>query len=192
MEEYSDAQLAKKSLENPEFFGEIVTRYQQKLDRFLYRIGALELHEREDLLQEVFIKVYKNLNDVDETLSFASWIFRIARNTFIDSFRKKSSRGKKIELNDEEAEIFWNTIPDNSINVEDDFASKQRKKIVESAIEKISGIQKEAIILFFLEEKSYEEISDILQKNKNTVATLISRGKKQLKAIIEKEYNFLI
>lgn len=189
MEKLSDYQLVQKSLESSEFFGEIISRYQDQISRFLLRLGAKENEQREDLLQEVFIKAYTHLNDVDETLSFSAWIYRIARNTLYDNFRKKESRGKKLEFNDEESEIFWNTIPDVSQDIEKDFDTHILQKFIREKVSNLPEIKRDIFILFFLEEKSYEEISDILQINQNSIATHISRGKKLLKNMIQSDKN---
>ncbi len=183
----SDYQLAQKSLKSSEYFGEIIARYEQPLSRFLFRLGAKEQEEREDILQDTFLKIYTHLEEVDKDLSFSSWVYRIARNTFYDVFRKKESRGKKIEFTEEESEIFWNTIPDFSQNIPENFEKKKRGEYIRKKISALPDIKKEIFILFFLEEKSYEEISDILKINQNSIATHLSRGKKMLKEMIERD-----
>jgi RNA polymerase sigma-70 factor (ECF subfamily) len=186
--EISDFELVQKSLQNPDFFGEIITRYEKTLDRFLFRIGAHEKEDREDALQESFVKAYKNLNEVDEDLSFSSWIYRITRNTWIDAFRKKKSRGQKLELSEEEEQIFWNTISDNNQDIEKNFQKKEVSELVKKALFHVPEKYREVLLLFFLEEKSYREISDILQKNENSIATLVSRGKAKLKEVITEKF----
>ncbi|MGB2790925.1 MAG: sigma-70 family RNA polymerase sigma factor, partial [Candidatus Moraniibacteriota bacterium] len=131
----------------------------------------------EDILQETFIKVYKNLNAFDGDLTFSTWIYHICRNTVIDSIRKKSSRPKTIGLDTEDfAHLFQD--PVNIIQTID--AQEQLKKIA-AIIESLPLIYREVLILKFLEEKSYEEIMDIVEKPKGTVASLINRGRKLLK-----------
>lgn len=187
--EISDYQLVQKSLESSEFFGDIIERYEEKLSRFLLRIGAQDQAEREDVLQEVFVKIYTHLHDVDEHESFSAWAYRIARNTWYDAFRKKSSRGKKIEFTNEESEIFWNSIPDVSQNIPGDFDKSILSHYMQEKIHLLPEIKRDIFILFFLEEKSYEEISEILKINQNSLATHLSRGKKLLKTMIENDKN---
>lgn len=187
----TDYAVAQKCIENSEFFSEIISRYEKKLENFLLRLGAKEAEEREDLLQEVFVKAYKNLNEIDEELSFNAWIYRVARNTLYDFFRKKSSRGTKIEMSEEESEIFWNTVVDENQNIPKEFDKKILQKFIREKIYQLPEKKRDIFILFYLEEKSYEEISDILKLNQNSIATHISRGKKLLKQYIEndKKYN---
>lgn len=153
-------------------------------------LGVKDKEDREDLLQEIFWKTYKNLNDFDEDLKFSSWIYRIARNTAYDFFRKIKSRGKKQEFTEEVYDLFWNQLMDSSQNVEEEFDRKKRKKIVASTLQKIPEKYREVLILLYIENKSYAEISDILQKKENTVATLISRGKEKFKHLFQQKFNF--
>jgi RNA polymerase sigma-70 factor, ECF subfamily len=72
-----------------ERYGEIIERYQGKLTAYLYRlIGSRE--EAQDLLQDVFIKEYKNLNSFDVARKFSSWIYRIAHNEAVNYIKRKS------------------------------------------------------------------------------------------------------
>lgn len=186
-----DYSLVQKTIKQPEYFSEIIDRYQGPLNQFIYRIGVNDSDDREDILQETFIKAYKNLNSVDPKQSFSAWLYRIARNTVYDAHRKNKSRGIKREFTEEEADIFWNSIPDTSQDIESTYQSKERSSEVRKALQMLPEKYKEALILFFLEEKSYTEISEILLKNENSVATLISRGKKILKKNIEKNFSLL-
>ena len=176
-EESSDHNLVIASLANPDAFSGIVERYWERLFRYVRRISFSSDEDIEDILQETFIKVYKNLNAFDGDLTFSTWIYHICRNTVIDSIRKKSSRPKTIGLDTEDfAHLFQD--PVNIIQTID--AQEQLKKIA-AIIESLPLIYREVLILKFLEEKSYEEIMDIVEKPKGTVASLINRGRKLLK-----------
>jgi len=93
----ADEKLIEKIRQNPDAFGEIVDRYQKKLERYIfYLIGDKE--EIFDLVQEVFIKVYINLNGFDTNKKFSSWIFRIAHNVAVNYLKK---RKKVVNLTEE-------------------------------------------------------------------------------------------
>ncbi len=180
--ERSDHDLILASLANPDAFSGIVERYWERLFRYVRRISFSSDEDIEDILQETFIKVYKNLNAFDGDLTFSTWIYHICRNTVIDSIRKKSSRPKTIGLDTEDfAHLFQDPI--NIIRTID--AQEQLKKI-SAIIESLPLIYREVLILKFLEEKSYEEIMDIVEKPKGTVASLINRGRKLLKEKAQK------
>jgi len=121
-----DCELVRLSLENADFFAQIVQKYEKPLLRYLLRISNVSLEEAEDLLQEIFIKVYQNLWDFDESLKFSSWIYRIAHNETISAWRKKISRGKKINLE----KILWSLKDmETQIVVPDDIAIKAKVSI---------------------------------------------------------------
>jgi len=150
------------------------------------RISNVWLADAEDLLQEVFIKVYKNLNNYDPSLKFSSWIYRITHNEVISDFRKRKIRPRKInsvEINKKYLDKLM-----ANIDIEKDIDKDINKKIIMDLLNKINIKYKEILILRFMEDKSYQEISDILQKPLGTIATLINRAKRELKKeIIEQD-----
>nr|HPN96881.1 sigma-70 family RNA polymerase sigma factor [Candidatus Moranbacteria bacterium] len=77
--------------ENQEKYAEIIERYRGKLFAYLYRLIG-EKEEAEDLLQDVFIKAYRNLSSYDANRRFSSWIYRIAHNEAVNHIKKKSLR----------------------------------------------------------------------------------------------------
>lgn len=180
----SDSELVKLSLQNQYNFIHIINRYTNKLLSYIIRISGVSKDEAEDILQEVFIKVYINLNDFDTSLKFSSWIYRITYNQVVSLYRKKQSSGelKNIVIDDN----LINVLSDEfNINISIDLGYK--KKIIQEVFSKMKSDYRDILILKFLEEKSYNEISDILQKPLGTVGTMVNRAKKQFKEIIEKE-----
>lgn len=172
----TDEELVSEALKDREVFAYLIDRYERKLYHYIRRITNVSPEEAEDILQDVFIKAFRNLNDFDTDLKFSSWIYRIAHNQVISSFRKKSVRPENhsVELTKELAQ----TLAGN-LNVEREVDHELLKENLSQGLEKIDKKHKEVLVLKFLEEKSYEEISDILMKPKGTVATLISKAKKE-------------
>ena len=158
---------------NPETFVEIIRRYREKLSHYLRKF-INNNDEIEDVLQIVFIKTYRNLNGFDPKRKFSSWIYRITHNEAINHLKK--NKRVKICLDDVEYKII-----DENINISESIDRKILKSEIEKAISCLNIKYKEPIILFYFEEKSYEEISDILKIPKSTVGTLILRGKKHMK-----------
>ncbi len=178
----SDEELVSASLKDQKYFGELVKRYEDKFGRFVRRKAALSKEDTEDLLQDIFIKIYLNLNAFDRNLKFSSWGYRIAHNETISWYRKKSIR-PQINFEDYEEENFINNIKNDSL--EDDFIEKfakvELKEKVKLALDKLDEKYKNILILKYLEEKEYTEIGDILEIPIGTVSTLIYRAKKELK-----------
>ncbi|MDX9913385.1 MAG: RNA polymerase sigma factor [Candidatus Moranbacteria bacterium] len=178
----NDAQLIDLAKKNPEFFGVLMERYQGPLFHYIRRLTQFSADDIEDLLQEIFIKTYQNLNAYDEKMKFSSWIYRIAHNHIVDHFRKINVRPQTNTLEDYE----WEKIIQTSLSVEKEIADKDCVKKIKKCIKALPIKYKEVLILRFVEEKDYEEIMDILKKPKGSVATLISRGREVLKREMKK------
>lgn len=174
--EISDNELVKKSIENPDFFGELARRYQNRLFCYIRRISYFCNEDIEDIVQEVFLKAYRGLNSFDGELKFSTWIYQIARNATIDAIRRKHARPQNSSLADEDMEKMLGSDRDLKKHIE----VKNHLEIIRKIIDELPYKYKEVLILRFLEEKNYDEIMDIVQKPKGTVAALINRGRKML------------
>lgn len=188
--EKTDEELVALTIENQNFFSCLVDRYTEKLTRYIMRISASTREDAEDLLQEIFVKAYRYLNDFDQSLKFSSWIYRIAHNQVISQWRKTKSRPQVIKFEaDEDFLKFIANDEDLALDTERKFEGEEVRELVDALDEKY----REVLILKFIEGKDYKEISDILQKPLGTVATLISRAKKQFRKIAEeKEISFKV
>lgn len=170
-----DEDLAVLVLDDRDYFLCLMRRYEGKLLRYVRRISSLGEEETEDLLQEVFIKVYKNINDFDNGLKFSSWIYRITHNEVINNYRKSLARPQAAW--DENEKILLSIA--DEFNVEQEVDQDLLKKDIARLLDKLDGKYREVLVLKFLEEKDYKEISDILRKPMGTIATLVNRAKKQ-------------
>lgn len=172
----TDTEIIALAKQDPEAFGLLMERYQGPLFHYIRRLTQLSHDGVQDLLQEVFIKIYQKLNEYDETLKFSSWAYRVAHNHVIDYFRKAGARPQTNALEDYE----WEKIVHGSINLEKEMMDKDCAEKIKKCIQELPMKYKEVLLLRFVEEKEYEEIMDILRKPKGSVATLISRGKEML------------
>ena len=176
----SDNELVKLALEEPDHFSCLTRRYENKLLHYIMRVSRLDRDEAGDILQDVFVKTYYNLNDFDISLKFSSWIYRIAHNQTVSEIRKKSVR-PSVSLEKEDIDRFEDAFDmvkeiDNSID----------RELINEAISHLDEHYREVLILRFLDEKDYVEIADILKKPVSTVGNLILRGKKLFKVEYEK------
>jgi RNA polymerase sigma-70 factor, ECF subfamily len=182
--EKTDQELVIATLNDKHAFSEIVKRYEIPIHRYVRRLGCKDESDIKDVLQEIFIKVFMNLNDYDQSLKFSSWLYRIAHNETISFFRKKNTRPSVLNLNTEDSEIFFAQLADDKDFFE--IAVKQNDVgVIYDILNQLDNKYKEVIMLRFLEDKSYIEISDILKIPEGTVATLLSRGKKELRILLE-------
>ncbi|MBT4516598.1 MAG: RNA polymerase sigma factor [Candidatus Komeilibacteria bacterium] len=171
----NDEDLVKLTIEDQENFLYLIKRYEAKLGRYVRRIAGLGKEDTEDLLQDIFIKTYQNINSFDKDLKFSSWIYRIAHNEVIDNYRKKQSRPQGASF---DVENLLNNLA-SEFNITKDLDHKYLQANISQVLNVMDLKYREVLILKFLEEKEYKEISDILKKPMGTVATLISRAKQQ-------------
>jgi RNA polymerase sigma-70 factor (ECF subfamily) len=176
--EKTDEQLVALTLKDENFYEFLVERYEDKLTRYILRISGGSKEDVEDTLQDVFISAYKNLNAFDPDLKFSSWIYRIAHNKVISHFRKVTARPRTVTYEGDNQLL--NILASNQ-DIARDLERKYTGEEVKEIIGELDEKYKEVLVLKFLEEKDYKEISDILEKPMGTVATLINRAKKQFK-----------
>ncbi|NTU94172.1 MAG: RNA polymerase sigma factor [Chlorobiaceae bacterium] len=179
----SDQQLVTRALGDRHAFAELVSRYEAPLMRYVVRLGCRNTASAQDLLQEIFIKTYLHLNDYDHSFPFSSWIYRIAHNEIISFFRKEKIRPAVLE---KEADLFLLDNMADDLGVTGHDHIRHTPLEIQAAADGLDAKYREVIVLKFFEEKSYQEISDILQIPEGTVATLINRAKKKIKTILEK------
>jgi len=157
-----------------ELYLEIVVRYQEKLLRYAINLIQDKL-KAEDAVQESFIKAFINLNSFNLKMKFSSWIYRIVHNQVMNTFNKYK---KELPLLD-------NIDFDSGKNLELELTKKEIQERVNKCFSKISIIYSEPLTLYYIEEKSYEEISDILRLPVGTVGTRINRAKVMMKKICQ-------
>jgi RNA polymerase sigma-70 factor, ECF subfamily len=165
-------------------FYEIVRRYRNQITNYVYRI--LEDYDcAVDLAQETFVRVYNNVDRYQATYSFSTYIYKIAHNLAISEIRKRK-RHRLIPLpfffSDKDGEEVEIELPDQRLTQADDvIISDERNKAVKKAIGSLPEKYRGALVLCHLEEKSYEEISEILGLPVGTVKSRINRARNLLK-----------
>lgn len=180
-EQKTDEELVVIVLENQSVFSYLVSRYKDKLLRYIRRLSSVGLEEAEDMLQNIFIKAYLNLNDFDDSLKFSSWIYRIAHNEVIDNYRKRKARPQLLDIDIKDSQISELA---GDTNLLEELARQELKQEISAAISRIDVKYQEMIILKYLEEKDYQEISDIIKKPLGTVASRMNKAKAELKKVL--------
>jgi RNA polymerase sigma-70 factor, ECF subfamily len=178
----TDQELVQASLRDPSAFASIVRRYEPPLARYLSRLLGWKSQQIEDALQEVFLKAYVNLNDYDPVRLFSPWIYRIAHNEAISLLRKRRTESRLIS--GEDSLLLLERLGDPTHAQRDIDAARLEEKL-RAAIAGLDGKYRDVIVLRYLEDKSYDEIADILHLPMGTVATLVSRGKQRLRKALD-------
>lgn len=179
----TDEQIVVLTLKNQDYYLCLMKRYEDKLLNYILKISNTSREDAEDILQEVFIKAYQNLNDFDLNFTFSNWIYSIARNTTISAFRKKKVRPQTVSWEDKDL----NNLLQSTLDIENTSHQKLIYKHILKIINQLPLKYKDVLILKFVEGKDYQEIGDILHKPMGTVGTLINRAKKSLKQELKKE-----
>ena len=171
----NDLEIIRRSLATVDYFSCLYERYEEKLMRYIKRVAFATDEEAADILQEAFIKIWKNLNAFDQSLKLSSWIYRIVHNEAISFLRQKKSYGKDhtAPWNDD----LYAKLPDET----DQGTAEEmeyRDQLTHRILTQLPRQYQEVLILRFLENLSYEEISDILKIPEGTVAIRLNRAKK--------------
>lgn len=178
--EVSDEELALRIQKgDSECFGVLMERYTEKLTRYGRRFLS-NLDNIEDIVQDVFIKTFQNMQDFDISLKFSSWIYRIAHNAFVNGLKKQQK--SMILMPDFDLDVFMShhTYADPKIEERE---YKELIQMIERGIDTLKTKYKEVIVLHFIENMSYKDISDILRIPIGTVGIRVMRGKMQLKKV---------
>jgi RNA polymerase sigma-70 factor (ECF subfamily) len=179
----TDEELVRLTLKDREIFGVLMKRYEARLKRYIRRISNCRAEEAEDVLQDAFIKAYQNLNSFDHGQKFSSWMYRIARNQVISNYRKIRSRAEgHSEPADEDA---LRTLA-SKLDVRKEMEEGEARAAVSRVLNAMDVKYRDVLVLKYLEEKDYREMSDILKKPMGTVATLLFRAKKKFREQAEK------
>jgi RNA polymerase sigma-70 factor, ECF subfamily len=185
--EDSDLNLVKRIQNGDrEAFRVLVERYQRKVFSIAYGM----VHNREDamdLAQDSFLKAYGNLERFEGTSSFYTWLYRIVVNVCIDHIR----RHKKRHLVDYDDKVLRDGAVDGDENIlpsplgVDPVKAYGRRELLEQigrALEELSPIHREAIILREIEGLSYAEMADVMGISKGTVMSRLHHARKNLQA----------
>ena len=160
-------------------FSEIVDRYRDSVFGMALRFTGNH-GDAQDISQEIFIRVYENLNRYNGKSKFSTWLYRISYNLCIDWTRKHRKDRLVTGITDDDPEI-----PDSRAGPEDTFFETQRRRELRRAISSLKDKYRDILILFYYQGFSYEVISGILEMPVKTVETQLYRARKQLRKRLE-------
>ncbi len=183
----TDAQVVQAFLDGRErAFDELVTRYQARLLNFIYRtVGDRE--RAEDLVQEVFIRIYRHLHRFDQTKKFSTWAYTIASNLAKNELRNRSRNPLVLFQTIRrhwEADHRPLQFEDSSARPDDLFHKRHLRELVEQSVSRLPEHHRVVFVLRELEGKTYEEIADITGCNLGTVKSRLNRARNNFAAII--------
>jgi RNA polymerase sigma-70 factor (ECF subfamily) len=186
---FSDqALISLVKLGDKDAFNILVKRYEKKILNILYlQLGPI--NELEDLAQEVFLKVFKNLSKFRGESQFSTWLYRIAMNISYDYKRKNKINIFSLDenLDEDSDDTFKDFLTDSHEDLEKRIEREEIQKKIRNAIRNLPKEYQEVLILREFEGLSYKEIADILKCPVGTIESRLFRAREELKKIVKKE-----
>jgi len=173
----TDEELVTLALASKEHFLCLMRRYEDKLLRYVRRLSGGALQDAEDIVQDVFLKAYLNLNGFDRRLKFSSWVYRIAHNETISHFRRLKARPQISDIEDDA----WQNLASN-FNLKRQAESSETIHDLRRVLAALDEKYRDVLVLKYLEGLDYAEMSDVLRKPVGTVGTLLNRAKTKFQA----------
>lgn len=175
-----DEVLAKQTQKDKESFVVLYHRYKDKIYWYLWTLLNFNSEDAQNITTDTFIKIYEycKKNEVD---NFNALIYRTAHNLAVNRI-KKNQLNKTIE----DDELFEYIPNHQDEELKENVDRKFKQEIINKLLQRLDEKYREVIYLYYYEEKSYDEIADMIGSNKNSVWTLISRAKKQMQTLVEK------
>jgi len=159
-------------------FGELVTRYQRLIASVAWRYGVRQ-DEIEDLVNEVFMKVYRNLHQYRPQHPFSTWLYRLAANHVLDHGRRVKREGGRSEMPA--------NLEDPTPGPGESFESRERTSLVRSAMESVAPRYREALFLVYVEGMKVEQAARILELPQGTIKSRLMRGRAALRKILSRQ-----
>jgi len=170
-------------------YEELIDRYQQPVYGMVYRLLGSQ-PDSSDVVQEVFVKVFRGVGSFREKSSLRTWIYRIAVNE-AHNHRRWFSRHTRWEvaMTDEQQENrLLDSTADPGPSPFEHAASNETRLLIEEALDRINPVFRTAVVLRDIEDLSYEEIAEILQISMGTVKSRILRGREALRRELNPQF----
>jgi len=176
---------------DPQAWQELVVSQHRRIYAICYRFTGSGT-DAEDLTQEVFLKLYRNLARFDmERGSFQTWITTLARNLLVDHFRRTRLERASDSLDasfsgDDEGATLGDRLADMRPSQETQAAGMELRVRIQQALAQLSPELREAVVLRDLEDMDYKEIAQVLRIPEGTVKSRISRGRGELARLLHR------
>jgi len=176
MDQLTDYQLIRKYLKGDESSLEVlVQKYMSHIYGFLFKYVKDEA-VAQDLTQEVFLKVWKNLKKIEKNKNFKSWLYTVAKNTALDYIKKKKAVPLSYFEDETGKNVLTERLTDKGRSPSQLYELKENKAVFLSAIENLSIKYKTVLSLYYYEYLNFREIAEKLKKPINTIKSRHRRG----------------
>ncbi|MGA2600047.1 MAG: sigma-70 family RNA polymerase sigma factor [Bryobacteraceae bacterium] len=165
-------------------FRMLVERHSRSVFRLAYRMTGNE-QDAEDVVQETFLRAYKQLSHYESRSSFSTWLYRIASNYSLDLIRMRKRHEQKRETGTEEGRDVLDTVPATAPGQDRLVFSNQVSERVSAAMNELSDLERSAFVLRHFEGLSIEEIGGMLGTSLNATKHSIFRAVQKLRKRLE-------
>jgi RNA polymerase sigma-70 factor (ECF subfamily) len=165
---------------NESAFASIVSASAPRVFSLIRRVVWSE-PDVEDLAQEVFIRLYRNLPRFTSGRALEPWLYRVALNLSVDHLRKLTSRGHSVDITRLDESSHSDHTPDTL------FAMKEKQQRLVRLMQKLSRKQQRVLVLRDLENFTVEEIASIINCRQSTVRVHLARARLKLRGLIEQQ-----
>ncbi|MFQ5570839.1 MAG: RNA polymerase sigma factor [Rhodothermales bacterium] len=171
-----------------EAFDILVNRYKDPLTSYIYRFLG-DVRECEDLLQETFLRVYRNRHSYRRIAKYSTWLYTIAGNLARSEYRKRKRRKlfslQSINREDEAYEV---EIPDETFSPDRHTENTLQDHYIQEALKQLPEEFREVVVLRDVQQLAYEEIAQITGLPMGTVKSRINRGRTKLQRLLKDIY----
>jgi len=168
-----------------EAFHRLYEKYVKKVYNLAYRMVGRD-GDPEELTQEIFFQVFKNLKNFKGKSQFYTWLYRVATNTCLQH-RRKRSRGRGTSSFDELAETAPNALPSSGLaNPEDEAGTRLLREDIAKAIAGLTENQKTVMILGPVQGHSYDEMSEILGVSVTVIKGRLHRARESMRSLFNR------
>jgi len=180
-----DLELVRRCLAEDNSAWELLLRsHSRKIYNLCYRFTGRP-EGADDLTQEVFIKIFQTLRTFDPAQgAFSTWLHRVARNHLVDHYRRTKKDRITSSLEDELGPL--ESIPSHASGPAALLESRERKELLQAALDRLSPDLREAVILRDLHDLDYQEIAQVLSVPEGTVKSRINRGRLELSRVLKR------
>jgi RNA polymerase sigma-70 factor (ECF subfamily) len=158
---------------DPDAFDALLARYQNRLYRYLLRLTANPA-SAQDLFQDTWLRVITRIHSYDERRPFEPWLFSVARNLAIDHLRRESP--ESLDEPSEGGETRAARLSADEPGSLQRLLERERQGLLESRLQELPAVYREALSLRFEEEMSFEEIAEVLSAPLSTVKSRVQRA----------------
>mgnify|MGYP001565419210 CR=1 FL=1 len=184
-----DSLLVKQAIAGSQkAYSELMSLYWDSIEK-IFSLKLLSKEDVEDLAIATFSKAFDKLESYNNSFAFSTWIQTIANNTLIDFFRKKDQKTVSIDQETENEESKGIDVVDSSLDPEDNLIRKQKNKHIVGMVQRLKPHYRELIILRYLDEMSYAEISEKLDMPLGSVKAKLFRARDLLLQILKTNEN---